>query len=337
MVNILFRILGALVLLASLSAGWLIWDVRGFLQTPLEFGGEGARFIIAPGDNVRDIANSLKKRDILRHPYYLIGLARWKGVENKIKVGEYLIPARIKPEQLLDLFVSGDVIQHSITFIEGWTFEKLMQEVNDNEHLTHTVNEYTAEEIMERIGSPGQHPEGRFYPDTYYFTHGTTDIELLKRCYQRMESKLQQVWESRSKATPLKSPYEALILASIVERETGIDAERPRVAGVFSRRLQKDMRLQTDPTVIYGLGREFDGNIRRQDLRRDTPYNTYVHKGLPPTPIAMPGVQSLHAAVNPDEGSAIYFVAKGDGSHHFSSTLEEHNNAVRKYQLGGKR
>lgn len=336
MLKIIRRIGGVLIIVCSLAAGWFIMDVRHFLSTPFDFGGDGVRYVIKPNDSVHNIAKSLQVRGILRQPYYLIGLAKWKRIAGKIKVGEYQIPARIKPEELLDLFVSGDVIQHSLTLIEGWTFDQVIMAVNDNQHLTHTLNDYSTEEIMDRLGLAGQHPEGRFYPDTYHFTQGMTDIDFLKRCYKKMESVLTSEWQNRARDLPLKTPYEALILASIVERETSVDAERAQVAGVFSRRLQRNMLLQTDPTVIYGLGRNFDGNIRRKDLRQDTPYNTYVHKGLPPTPIAMPGIKSIHAALHPDNGKSIYFVAKGDGTHYFSSTLQDHNAAVRKYQLGGK-
>ncbi|MBL1433399.1 MAG: aminodeoxychorismate lyase [Gammaproteobacteria bacterium] len=333
----LLRIASVLLIVCSIALAWLVMDVRNFLNTPFDFGGDGVRYIIKPNDTVHSIAKSLKTRGILNEPYYLIGLAKWNRVAGKIKVGEYQIPRNIKPEVLLNLLVSGDVIQHSLTLIEGWTFAEVMNTVNDNQHLTHTLNDYSVAEIMDRLGLMGQHPEGRFYPDTYHFTQGTTDLEFLKRCYRQMESILATEWQGRSKNIPLKSAYEALILASIIERETNVDAERAQVAGVFTRRLQRNMRLQTDPTVIYGLGKEFDGNIRRKDLRRDTPYNTYVHKGLPPTPIAMPSAKSIHAALHPDKGKSIYFVAKGDGAHYFSDTLQEHNDAVRKYQLGGKR
>jgi len=337
MLKILYRATIFLLVIFSFVGLWVLNDVRNFITTPFFFGENGVRYIIKPNDTVHSIAKSLKARDILEQPYYLIGLAKWKRVAGKIKVGEYKIPAEIKPDELLELFVSGDVIQHSLTIIEGWTFAELMNEVNDNPHLTHTLNDFSVEEIMDRLGLAGKHPEGRFYPDTYHFIQGTTDLEFLKRCYQQMQTLLEKEWEGRKKSTPLKSSYQALILASIIERETNVDKERAQVAGVFIRRLNRKMRLQTDPTVIYGLGKEFDGNIRRKDLRRDTPYNTYVHKGLPPTPIAMPSVRSIHAALHPDEGKSIYFVAKGDGTHYFSDTLQEHNEAVRKYQLGGKR
>ena len=336
MLKTLFKISGVLLIFASLALGWAIMDMRHFLNTPLEFGGDGVRYVIKPNDSVHSIANSLQSRGILRKPYYLIGLAKWQRVAGKIKVGEYQIPAMIKPDDLLALFVSGDVIQHSLTLIEGWTFDQVLKAVNDSEHLTHTINEYSTEEIMDRLGLAGEHPEGRFYPDTYHFTHGTTDIDFLKRAYKQMEKILAKQWEKRAKDIAIKTPYEALILASIIERETSVDSERWQVSGVFSRRLKRNMLLQTDPTVIYGLGKEFDGNIRRRDLRRDTPYNTYVHKGLTPTPIAMPSEKSIEAALHPDNGKTIYFVAKGDGTHYFSETLQEHNAAVRKYQLGGK-
>ena len=249
----LFRISSVLLLIGGLVLAGFALDVRHFLVTPLEFGG-GVRYIIKPNDSVHSIANSLKVRGILSKPYYLIGLAKWKRVAGKIKVGEYQIPAMITPEELLDLLVSGDVIQHSLTLIEGWTFDEVMQAVNDNQNLTHTLNDYSVAEIMDRLGLAGQHPEGRFYPDTYHFTHGATDLEYLKRSYRQMESILAEEWAQRAKDTPLKSAYDALILASIIERETNVDAERAQVSGVFIRRLQRD---------IAERGRDVESIIRQ--------------------------------------------------------------------------
>ena len=239
----------------------------------------------------------------------------------------------LKPDDLLALLVSGKSVGYSLTLVEGWNIRQVRAAVAGHEALKQTLEGVDDVQLMELLGLPGEHPEGRFFPDTYRFTRGMRDLDFLRRAQRKMDRELAAAWAEKSEDAPLKSPYEALILASIVEKETGQADERPRIAGVFARRLRKGMKLQTDPTVIYGMGERFDGNIRRRDLREDTPYNTYVHAGLPPTPIAMPGREALLAAVNPAPGKAIYFVAKGDGSHAFSATLAEHNAAVRKYQL----
>jgi UPF0755 protein len=225
------------------------------------------------------------------------------------------------------------VISYSFTLVEGWTFQQVLEAVREQEALQGTFENLTAEAIMERLGHPGEHPEGRFLADTYHFPRGTTDLALLQRAYGAMQEFLQQEWDRRAADLPFKTPYEALILASIVEKETAVAEERPQIAGVFIRRLRKGMKLQTDPTVIYGMGERFDGNIRRRDLSENTPYNTYVHRGLTPTPISMPGRDAIRAVLHPADGKSLYFVAKGDGSHYFSATLQEHNKAVRKYQL----
>ncbi len=235
--------------------------------------------------------------------------------------------------QLLQQMVDGEVIQHTLTLVEGWSFKQVMVALRAHHAIRATLQGLTAAEIMSRLGYAGQHPEGRFFPDTYHFPKATSDIEFLRRAYSAMAERLEQEWVAREPDLPLKSAYEALILASIIEKESAVSAERAEIAGVFIRRLNKGMRLQTDPTVIYGMGEAYDGNIRRRDLRHDTPYNTYTRKGLPPTPIAMPGGEAIHAALHPASAESLYFVARGDGTHYFSATLEEHNRAVRKYQL----
>jgi len=217
--------------------------------------------------------------------------------------------------------------------VEGWNFKQMRVAIAGQQALEQTLVELSDQEIMQRLGYADEHPEGRFLPDTYHFPKGTTDLAFLKRAYQAMQGLLDAEWEQRDPGLPLNSPYEALILASIVEKETGLASERPEIAGVFVRRLKKGMKLQTDPTIIYGMGESYKGNIRRRDLKQDTPYNTYLHKGLTPTPISMPGADALHAVLHPKEGKSLYFVAKGEGSHQFSKTLVEHNRAVRKYQL----
>jgi UPF0755 protein len=224
-------------------------------------------------------------------------------------------------------------VRHALTLIEGWTFRQVMGALGQDDRLTRTLTGLSDEAVMERLGYPGLHPEGRFFPDTYYFVRGVSDISLLQRAYERMLQVLDGEWSARSSDVPLEQPYEALILASIIEKETAVAAERAKIAGVFIRRLEKGMLLQTDPTVIYGLGTAFDGNLRRRDLEQDSPYNTYMRPGLPPTPIAMPGRASIHAALHPESGTALYFVARGNGEHVFSASLPEHIDAVRRYQL----
>jgi UPF0755 protein len=233
---------------------------------------------------------------------------------------------------VLERLVSGKTIQYPVTLVEGWTFRQAVDHIAEDPRYGDLLGKSDAD-LMAALGRGGEHPEGRFFPDTYAFPRAATGLDVLRRALERMDQVLAEEWAARAPDLPIDSPYEALILASIVEKETGLAEERPAIAGVFTRRLQKGMRLQTDPTVIYGMGERFDGDIRRADLREATPYNTYVITGLPPTPIALPGRAAIHAALNPEPGEALYFVARGDGGHVFSATLEEHNAAVRKYQL----
>ncbi|MFM8332207.1 MAG: endolytic transglycosylase MltG, partial [Candidatus Methylumidiphilus sp.] len=251
---------------------------------------------------------------------------------SRLKYGEYAIPPQTTPRQLLALFASGKVRHYSLTFVEGWSFRQMLDAISREPALSHHIDGKPPREIMELIDAPGEDAEGRFYPDTYFFAKGTDDLDLLRRAYRKMQTVLAEEWQGRAADLAVRSPYEALILASIVEKETGLPAERAKIAGVFSRRLAKGMLLQTDPTVIYGMGETYAGNIRKEDLLRDTPFNTYQHTGLPPTPIAMPGLAALHAALHPEPGDSLYFVARGDGGHVFSKTLAEHNQAVEQYQ-----
>ena len=260
-------------------------------------------------------------------------MERDTGQASRVRAGEYRLTDDLVPDTLLALLVSGRSIEYQLTLVEGWNIRQVRAAVAAHDALAHTISELDDATLMERLGRPGVHPEGRFFPDTYSFLRGTTDLAFLTRAMARMDEQLAAAWAARADDIPLKTPEEALILASIVEKETGLASERPDIAGVFTRRLHRGMKLQTDPTVIYGMGERFDGNIRRKDLREDTPYNTYVHRGLPPTPICMPGREALDAAVNPADGKTLYFVARGDGSHAFSETLKQHNAAVRKYQL----
>ncbi|MEW6354500.1 MAG: endolytic transglycosylase MltG [Pseudomonadota bacterium] len=333
MLKILLRAFSVLAVIAVLAAAWLVIDYRQFLNTPLALGGQALHYDIAPGTGVKKIAQDLERRGVVKHWFYLAALARLQGQAHQIKAGEYEFIAGTTPTQLLDQLVAGRVLEYSFTLVEGWTFRQLLEALRQNTALQHTLTGLNDAQIMERLGWPGQHPEGRFLPDTYRFPKGTTDAAFLQRAYRAMSERLESEWRARSPEVALGDPYQALILASIVEKESARPEERAVIAGVFLRRLERGMRLQTDPTVIYGMGAGFDGDIRRRDLRADTPYNTYVREGLPPTPIAMPGADALHAALHPAPGASLYFVSRGDGSHEFSDTLEAHNKAVQKYQL----
>jgi UPF0755 protein len=327
-----FRVLGLAVVVASFLAAWLLMEFQSFRQNPLAVPGSGFDLVVKPGSSLRSVAQQLTDREVLEHPLYLVVLGRYLDLDSRIKAGEYQLAPGLTPEQLLHQLSEGKVVQHGITLIEGETFRQMMERLRLDPVLEHTLVSDQPEDVMKEIGYPGLHPEGRFLPETYYFPRGTTDVELLRRAYLDMENFLHQAWPERDEGLPFETPYEALILASIVEKETAVPEERPRIAGVFVRRLEKGMKLQTDPTVIYGMGDSYDGDIRFRDLRQDTPYNTYTRSGLTPTPIAMPGKEAVLAVLHPADGKELYFVARGDGSHHFSATLKEHNRAVDRYQ-----
>lgn len=329
----LFRLIGAVVLLLSLVAGWFGFGYQSFVDAPLQVAGEGALIEVAPGASLTTVAQQLEGAGYLGSARYFIWMARLSGSAQQIRAGEYRIDRGMTPRQLLQAMVEGRVQLYALTLVEGWNFRQVMDAVHGSPYLAHTLIGLTDGEVMARLGYPGEHPEGRFFPDTYHFPRGTSDVQFLRRAYRQMREVLADEWARRSDGLPLATPEEALILASIIEKETGDPNERAAIAGVFVRRLHRGMRLQTDPTVIYGLGLDFDGNLRRRDLVTDTPYNTYTRHGLPPTPIAMPGRASLHAALHPAPGEALYFVGRGDGTHQFSATLEEHNRAVQYYQL----
>jgi len=325
-----------LLLIAAVAVTWIWFDVNQYLDEPLPVEQTQA-YEIKPGANFVRVVNELKLAGLISQSRYLRWYGRLTGKARQIKAGEYEIPVGLTPRQLLDMMVIGKVRQYALTLVEGWNFRQVMDAVHSHPSLEHTLQGLNDTAIMTQLGYADEHPEGRFLPDTYHFPKGLSDVAFLQRAYDAMAQTLAQEWEERAAGLPLRSPYEALILASIVEKETGLASERQAIAGVFVRRLERGMRLQTDPTVIYGMGERYDGNIRRQDLLEDTPYNTYRRAGLPPTPIAMPGREALHATMHPDESQNIYFVSRGDGSHHFSATLEEHNNAVIKYQLKGRK
>lgn len=327
--------LGAYALL--LAAAVMLVDFLRFLHDPLsESVEEPLTLMVEPGSSVARVAHDLAAEGWLERPFHFRIAARVSGAAKRIQAGEYRVPPDQSPRRLLERMVAGDVKTYKLTVIEGWTFARMMQAVRQHPVLEHTLApDADAETIMSRLGQADQHPEGWFFPDTYRFPRGTSDVDLLQRAHQRMRNVLQEEWEGREEGLPIDTPYEALILASIIERETGVPDERARIAGVFVERLERGMRLQTDPTVIYGLGDEFDGNLRYRDLRTDTPYNTYTRGGLTPTPIALPSRAAIHAALHPDRRGELYFVSTGDGRHVFSKTLKEHNEAVIKYQLGG--
>ena len=323
-------------LLLLLAIVWSVHRIDRFLDRPLAFGNGPRHHVIAPGTSFSDIATGLEEAGIVTGRRLLELHARWSGLAGGIQAGEYAIDPAMTPRELLALFHSGQVVQHSLTLVDGWTFDDVLRALRARPELDHTLGEQLDHAgIMAELGHPEVHPEGRFLADTYHFPRGTSDVAFLRRAYRSMQEFLDEAWRDRAPDLPYASPADALIVASIVEKETGRAEERAEIAGVLVRRLRRNMRLEADPTVIYGLGEDFDGNLRRRDLRRDTPYNTYLHKGLPPTPIAMPGIAAIRAALHPRAGETLFFVAKGDGSHHFSVTYREHQKAVARYQKRG--
>lgn len=290
-------------------------------------------FNIAPGSSVRSAMRQVRDAGVPASPLLMELLARGFGTPS-IKAGSYRIEGGMSPLGLLDTLARGNTIKEALTLIEGWNFAQVRAEIARQRYLRHDSAALDDTLLLARVAPGYTHPEGLFYPDTYFYDRGSSDLLLLQQAHQRMLKMLEQSWSKRAPGLPYEKPYDALIMASIVEKETGKEEDRRRVASVFVNRLQQRMLLQTDPTVIYGMGSSFDGNLRKQDLQTDTPYNTYMRPGLPPTPIAMPGRASLEAALNPAQGADLYFVARGDGSSEFSSNLDDHNRAVNKYQRG---
>ena len=320
--------------LVLVLAGWLFYqDMEKQLNMPLNIEGQ-EYFSIEPGMSLLAVAEGLAARGWFEYPFYLQLEGKIRGVDGLIKAGQYQVEPGATASSLLDTIVAGKVTQHALTIVEGWSFPQIMAALHDSRYIRRQLNSTRPDRVMAEIGYPGYHAEGRFFPDTYYFPAETTDVDFLRRSFKQMEAVLSQEWDQRMAGLPYRSPYEALIMASLIEKETAAADERNRIAGVFVRRLEKNMKLQTDPTVIYALGENYDGNIRRRDLEFDSPYNTYRYKGLPPTPIAAPGRASIHAALQPEPGTALFFVATGEnGRHYFSDTLAEHNQAVARYQL----
>jgi len=337
MVRLLKRLIAWSLLACLLVIAVLTYQLLSFQHNTVRLPPESVVFLIKSGSNIKIIAQDLAMQKIIDDPWLFILLAKLKGVETRVRAGEYRLEVGQTADDLIDVFTRGSSIQYRFTVIEGWSFRQMLDAIGQDPIIEHKLKGKTNQEIMSLIGYPDQHPEGMFFPDTYRFPKSTSDIDFLRRAYQLMQQHLEREWAQRDDDLPLKTSYEALILASIIEKETGAGFERPLIGGVFIRRLKRNMRLQTDPTIIYGLGESFDGNIRFRDLKKDTPYNTYLRAGLTPTPIALPGLDAIRAALHPADTRALYFVSKGDGTHHFSETLEEHNAAVNRYQLKGRK
>lgn len=325
------------LLAITLTVGLVASNLESWLGDQSLSLTEKRSLVVEPGDTLSSLAPQFVDSGLLPNRYSLLLLARLRGDGHRILAGQYeLLPGQTLTD-LLAALTSGDTIKEKITIIEGETFSQLMQKIAEAPGLVITTSGMDRAEIMGRLGLPDQVAEGNFFPDTYLYNAGITDLVLLKRIYETMQRQLNSAWQNRAEDLAIDTPEQALILASIIEKETGAASERRRVSGVFHRRLERGMRLQADSTIIYGLGSDFDGDLRRRDLRHDTPYNSYLHHGLPPTAIALPGLASIKAAVNPDRSDeTLYFVATGEGGHHFSTTLAEHNRAVRRYQLGIK-
>ena len=313
----------------------LLLVVAGFAYyayRPLLLPSAPFEFELKQGGHLKGVSHELLQAGLLEQDWAFVWLARLLGKSGHIQAGYYVLEHPVTPLELLNMFSRGEVIQRKLSVIEGWTFRQFRDALNGNPDLKHVTANLTDAEILQRIGATETHPEGLFFPDTYRFAAGTRDLVIFKRAYQTMQQRLQTAWAARDTNLPLQTPYQALILASIIEKETGTSSDRTMIAGVFVNRLRKGMRLQTDPTVIYGLGDKFDGNLRKRDLLADTPYNTYTRRGLTPTPIALPGLAALQATLHPAQTDALYFVSRGDGSSQFSSTLTAHNRAVNRYQ-----
>ena len=320
------------LILAGLALGWSAWKINSVLEQPLHVTQE--RLLDVPnGTNPNRMFYSMEREGLLDDAVWLRLYWRFNMAGTPLKTGEYRLTPGMTVEDLFDAWRRADVVQYNLTLVEGWTFRQVRSAIAKHEKLKHTLDGLSDSEVMDQLGHTGVFPEGRFFPDTYRFVRGMSDAELLQQAYMRLDDVLAKEWAERTTDLPYRDPYQALIMASLVEKETGIPQERGQIAGVFVRRLRLGMMLQTDPTVIYGMGERYNGRITRADLREPTPYNTYTMTGLPPTPIAMVGREAIHAALNPSDGTSLYFVARGDGSHVFSDDLDDHNSAVREFQL----
>ena len=328
-----FALFAGLVLCAAMGIGAFAY----YAYAPTPVAELPAQFSVRSGSSLRSAAQQLAGAGVLRHPEAFVLIGRLLGQAGNLKAGTYEIDRPVSPLELLRKITQGDYTLVGITFVEGWTFKQMRKALDEHQGASHDSRGVSDAELLQRLAITESSPEGWFFPDTYYFSAGTSDLRILRRAHALMKGHLAAQWEKRAADLPIASAYEALVLASIIEKETARADERPLIAAVFVNRLRVGMRLQTDPTVIYGMGNAFDGNLRKADLTADTPYNTYTRTGLPPTPIAMPGLASVTAAVNPARSDALYFVSKNDGSHHFSRTLGEHERAVTKYQKTGRR
>ena len=327
-----FRLLSPLFLVALFVIGGLAW----YAGTPMQGGRMDypVAFSVERGSALKVAARDMAQAGVLQHPWAFVLLARIKGVAAEIKAGSYALNAPITPLDLLRKITEGETVLGKMTVPEGWSFAEMRRALDAHPGLRHDSAGMDTTQLLKSIGAYTPHPEGRFFPDTYFFDLGSSDLALYRRAYDAMRRHLDAAWATRAPNLPYHTPDDALTMASIIEKETGAPEERPLIAAVFLNRMKIGMRLQTDPSVIYGLGEHFDGNLRRDDLLTDTPYNTYTRAGLPPTPIALPGVAALRAAVNPEKSRALYFVAKGNGHHAFSDSLDAHNRAVNRYQKG---
>jgi UPF0755 protein len=320
-------LLGTLVAIAA--DGWMQ------LNAPLAIA-HADTVELESGQRLVSLSRQMDGRGLFDNPrqrLYLLAYARAHGEAAQLRAGEYAVAPGLTPLGLLSTLTSGKVVLHELRIIEGWRFAQAWKQIQADPNVNHTLGEANAEAVMQALGRAGVNPEGRFFPDTYRFPRHTSDLTLLRNAFAEMDKVLAAEWAARAPDASYTSPAQALIMASLVEKETAAPAERPVIAGVFQRRLQLGMRLQTDPAVIYGMGDAYDGNIHAENLRSDTPYNTYTRDGLPPTPICLPGREAIHAALHPEQGKTLYFVSRGDGSHQFSDTLEEHNAAVMRYQI----
>ena len=322
---VFFSLLSSL-LVASLGYWWV--------NAPLALNAPLVDLSIEPGVSPREVASAVAKAGVSVQPQLLYGWFRASGKARQIRAGSYELQGEVSPFSLLEKLVQGDEASRSVTLVEGWNFRQVRDALQRAENLRPDSAQMTEVQLMEQLGRPGVAAEGRFFPDTYTYSKGSSDLAVLQRALRAMDKRLAAAWDQRNPKLPLQSPDQALILASIIEKETGRTRDQPQISAVFHNRLLLGMRLQTDPTVIYGLGPSFDGNLRKADLLADTPFNTYTRAGLPPTPIAMPGRQALAAAVHPAPSKALYFVARGDGTSQFSETLDAHNRAVNQYQRG---
>lgn len=324
------------ILMLSVPA-WFVFVWHRTLYAPMLLKTGRASVKVYPGNTIHDFAKTLSSEGLITHPHVFVIAARLSGLAKKLRFGQYIVWPGMSASELLSNVVAGKgVVKHRITLVEGWTFQKMMEAIESDQNIFHRLNGKSSNEIMAVLGFPGKHPEGMFLPETYMFIWGNTDIEILQHAYSRMHAYLSEQWKTRATGLPYKTAYQALIVASLIEKETSIDAERPVVASVILQRLKKNMRLQVDPTVLYGLGKPYGTRITRGDLKSKTPYNTYEVYGLPPTPIDNPGRASIDAALHPATTNYLYYVATGDGSHIFSETYQQHLLAVKKYRAWQK-